>query len=146
LSTKHGEGLKREYASTRRHELYDDNEYDFRIVRITDSALVDPTTNEPTGATLVELNRDPDTPLVGEEMEIVGFGLTVEGHSEMSQDLYDVTVNVVGIETCRAQYGAFIMADTMVCGGVEGGGKDSCQVSSALSELARMPYNNANPS
>ena len=130
LSNKHGQGMKREYASTRRHEQYDEKQYDFRIVRITESALVEPTTAAtPTGAKLVELNRDPNLPSVGAEMEIVGFGITGEGQSEMAKDLYDVTVKVVDVETCRAQYGVeMIVPEKMICGGVEGGGKDSCQV------------------
>jgi trypsin len=145
LSIKHGEGMKREYAGTRRHELYHDDgkEYDFRIVRLNDSALVDPSTHEPTGANLVELNRDPNIPVVGGEMEIVGFGITEEEGTEMSQDLYDVTVNVVDFDTCHDMYGDLLMPDLMICGGVEGGGKDSCQVSSAPREQIQQqdkPY------
>jgi trypsin len=94
---------------------------------------VDPTTNEPTGAQLVELNRDPNIPMVRAEMEVVGFGITDEGNENMSEDLYDVTVNVVDFDTCRAQYGDNIVPEMMICGGVEGGGQDSCQVRSVLS-------------
>ena len=43
--------------------------------------------------------------------------------------LHKVTVPVVSDEDCNASYGAsgYSVADSMICAGLEEGGKDSCQ-------------------
>ncbi|CAB9511818.1 Vitamin K-dependent protein C (Fragment) [Seminavis robusta] len=131
LTTKHGQGMKRELVDTRLHEEYGaeyGNENDLRIVRIRESALVEPFTDKPTGVELVELNRDRRVPEDGSDLEIVGFGLTEEDGTAMSKDLYDVTVQKVPWETCNDQYGDDVIIDKlMICAGAEGGGKDACQ-------------------
>lgn len=135
LTSKHGEGMHRKMVANIAHPIYgtQDKEYDFRIVRLGESALVDPEDiQKKTGAAVVPLNRDRQVPADGDDLNIVGFGLTDEDGDAMSQDLHDVTVQVVPFDTCEAQYGSILVDDTMICGGVEGGGMDACQVRRSL--------------
>ncbi|XP_036973990.1 transmembrane protease serine 13a [Acanthopagrus latus] len=57
-----------------------------------------------------------------------GFGTTVAGSGTVSRDLMEVTVDIIGRETCnsRAVYGGSVTRN-MICAGDLNGGKDSCQ-------------------
>jgi len=57
---------------------------------------------------------------------VTGWGTTTEGGS-LARVLQKVTVFVVSDEHCRDSYGLSDIADSMICAGVDGGGKDSCQ-------------------
>jgi len=69
-----------------------------------------------------------DTP-AGTECTVTGWGTLSEGGFGLPNVLHKVTVPVVSDEDCNASYGAsgYSVADSMICAGVEEGGKDSCQ-------------------
>ncbi|KAL4882060.1 trypsin-like serine protease [Aspergillus karnatakaensis] len=63
----------------------------------------------------------------GTEVVISGWGSLSEGGAS-SPTLQAVTVNVVGIEECRAIFQDFgVITESMFCAGVPEGGKDACQ-------------------
>ncbi|KAM4589440.1 transmembrane protease serine 13a [Fundulus diaphanus] len=57
-----------------------------------------------------------------------GFGTTNAGSGVVSKDLMEVTVDIIGTETCNtpAVYGG-VVTKHMICAGKLQGGKDSCQ-------------------
>merc|ERR1739844_894339 len=71
-------------------------------------------------------------PYSGEEYDagtsctVSGWGTTSEGGS-LGKVLMKVTVPVVSDDDCRDAYGQSEVADSMICAGLDQGGKDSCQ-------------------
>jgi len=71
-------------------------------------------------------------PYSGEEYDagtsctVSGWGTTTEGGS-LGKVLMKVTVPVVSDDDCRDAYGQSEVADSMICAGLDQGGKDSCQ-------------------
>ena len=57
---------------------------------------------------------------------VSGWGTTSEGGS-LGRTLQKVTVPVVSDDHCRDSYGQSDIADSMICAGLDEGGKDSCQ-------------------
>jgi len=57
---------------------------------------------------------------------VSGWGTTSEGGS-LASVLQKVTVPVVSDKHCRDSYGASSITDSMICAGLDQGGKDSCQ-------------------
>lgn len=57
---------------------------------------------------------------------VTGWGTTSEGGS-LARVLQKVSVPVVSDDNCRDSYGADSIADSMICAGLDQGGKDSCQ-------------------
>merc|ERR1711982_138971 len=57
---------------------------------------------------------------------VSGWGTTSEGGS-LARTLMKVDVPVVGDDDCRDAYGQNDIADSMICAGLDAGGKDSCQ-------------------
>jgi len=57
---------------------------------------------------------------------VTGWGTTSEGGS-LARTLQKVDVPVVSDADCRDAYGADSIADSMICAGLDKGGKDSCQ-------------------
>jgi V8-like Glu-specific endopeptidase len=66
-------------------------------------------------------------PLPGADVVALGHGLLEEG-GEVSMDLQEVELNVIGYDNCNDEnsYKGNIQEDTMICAGVDGGGKDTC--------------------
>lgn len=62
---------------------------------------------------------------------VTGWGTEEEG-GRVSRVLRHVTVPLVDKATCKKEYGSQDITDSMICAGVEEGGKDSCQVIIAL--------------
>lgn len=68
-----------------------------------------------------------EMPQVGTECSVTGWGSTSAGGS-MSSNLLVTYVNIVDHEKCQAEYAdAQEVDDSMICAGVEFGGKDACQ-------------------
>jgi len=73
-----------------------------------------------------------DFPAANEEYDagtlctVSGWGTTSEG-GHLAKILQKVEVPVVSDEDCRASYGESDIADSMICAGLDQGGKDSCQ-------------------
>jgi len=57
---------------------------------------------------------------------VSGWGTTSEGGS-LARTLMKVDVPVVSDDDCRDAYGQNDIADSMICAGLDAGGKDSCQ-------------------
>merc|ERR1712106_900727 len=62
----------------------------------------------------------------GTQCTVSGWGTTSEGGS-LGRVLMKVTVPVVSDDDCRGAYGQDDIADSMICAGLDAGGKDSCQ-------------------
>jgi len=59
---------------------------------------------------------------------VTGWGLTTAGGSEIATVLQEVTVQTITNARCRQAYANIGTVDrSMICAGVEGGGKDACQ-------------------
>eukprot|EP00092_Neocalanus_flemingeri_P022811 GFUD01024735.1.p2 GENE.GFUD01024735.1~~GFUD01024735.1.p2 ORF type:complete len:279 (+),score=84.57 GFUD01024735.1:77-913(+) len=65
----------------------------------------------------------------GTECIVTGWGTLSEGGFGLPNVLHKVTVPVVSDEDCNKAYqsGGASVADSMICAGLEQGGKDSCQ-------------------
>lgn len=79
--------------------------------------------------TPVMLNTVRGVPADGEALRVFGFGDTTNLEEVFPSELQVVDVNAVSFEDCNDEdsYDGGIIDDIMLCGGVEGGGKDSCQ-------------------
>jgi trypsin len=111
------------------HPDYNRNlkEYDFQILKLDRSAIVDQHGNE-TGAAIVTLNRDYYHPAAGDDLQAVGFGSDAASDGKMVDTLLDVIFQTQSHDKCQDQYGPGRVPDQlMICMGVEGGGKDTCQ-------------------
>jgi len=62
----------------------------------------------------------------GTECIVSGWGTTSSGGS-LASTLQKVTVPVVSDDHCRDSYGQSDITDSMICAGLDQGGKDSCQ-------------------
>jgi trypsin len=80
---------------------------------------------EPSTAPLQALNFSPDSPPVGSEVTVIGYGATTEGGLS-STTLLEVKNNVLSFQTCNDYY-LTIVEPRMICMGDEAGGRDSCQ-------------------
>jgi len=73
-----------------------------------------------------------DFPSDGEEYDagtvctVTGWGTTSEG-GNLAHKLQKVDVPVVSDKDCRSAYGQSEITDSMICAGLDEGGKDSCQ-------------------
>jgi trypsin len=75
----------------------------------------------------VSFNTDHNLPYDNDQLTVMGFGLLDEGDYYGSMVLQEVNVNAVPHVICNAQYNGEIVEDAMLCAGVPGSGKDSCQ-------------------
>ena len=102
------------------------NDFDFMLIRLTESALVDQD-GKLTGAEVIPFNRNRTTPEVGDPILVIGFGRTSEDGRGMSPTLQEVEIKYVDDYTCELQYGGQkFNSGVQFCAGVDGGGKDSC--------------------
>merc|ERR1712038_1556086 len=62
----------------------------------------------------------------GHMCTVSGWGTTSEGGA-LARILQKVDVPVVSDDDCRDSYGQNDIADSMICAGLDAGGKDSCQ-------------------
>merc|ERR1719153_201814 len=74
----------------------------------------------------IDLPADMEEYDEGTECIVSGWGTTSEGGS-LAKVLHKVTVPVVSDKHCRSAYGHDDIADSMICAGLDQGGKDSCQ-------------------
>merc|ERR1712106_917970 len=74
----------------------------------------------------ISLPSDGKEYSAGTMCTVSGWGTTSEGGS-LGSTLMKVTVPVVSDDDCRAAYGQSDVADSMICAGLDEGGKDSCQ-------------------
>ncbi|XP_036334693.1 trypsin delta-like [Rhagoletis pomonella] len=100
------------------HEKYSSiNDYDVAILvlanQLTFNAYIQP----------IALAKE--RPEAGTDVIVTGWGTLEEG-GNVSDQLQQVTVNVIDNVTCRRSY-PFLVTGRMLCAGVVGGGKDACQ-------------------
>ena len=117
------------------HPNYDDFTLanDFRLLRLSNDVTVG-------GSNVVlSINGQSSRPSAGEDLTVLGLGLTSEGGS--SPDiLRDVEIQAISTNTCNqaSGYGGDVENDIMFCAGVSGGGKDSCQGDSGRSNTRSL--------
>jgi len=61
------------------------------------------------------------------DLTVTGWGTTSEGSGSLPSALKTVTVPFVSDKDCRGAYSEDEVADSMICAGLDAGGKDSCQ-------------------
>merc|ERR1712183_903441 len=74
----------------------------------------------------IDLPSDGEEYSAGTMCTVSGWGTTSEGGS-LAQVLMKVEVPVVSDDDCRGAYGQSDIANSMICAGLDEGGKDSCQ-------------------
>merc|ERR1719486_747352 len=74
----------------------------------------------------ISLPYDGEEYSSGTMCTVSGWGTTSSGGS-LASTLMKVSVPVVSDDDCRNSYGQSDIADSMICAGLEEGGKDSCQ-------------------
>jgi hypothetical protein len=112
----------RQIVSRRVYPGYDFDAFDGDIMVLK----LDSPSNQPT----VAINSDPNEPTIGEDLIIIGHGVTTEGAFAGSTDLRKVTVPTVSHAECVEAYDDYfidIFEDSMLCAGFQEGGMDSCQ-------------------
>jgi len=124
-------GIERQIEYVQGHPGYLDTlqDFDFLLIKLTKSALVDSEGN-PTGVQSIAINRSPDIPASGDPILVMGFGKTDAYGSGAGQSdiMQQVQIEYIADTTCREQYGADqFYQPLMFCAGVAGGGKDTCQ-------------------
>ena len=119
-------GQVRQVARELPHEDYDADttDHDFMLIFLEEPAdLVDE-------VGLVRLNNDPQLPLPGDEVIVMGWGVTNTNTGELSDVLIEVSVEVITNEECDASgddtdnYNDQI-TENMLC--ARDNGEDSCQ-------------------
>ena len=80
--------------------------------------------------TIVQLNFDPNVPVDGQEVTVMGWGLTDPDESSTSPILLEAQLQIVSNEECAASMDPYsnyeeLVYDDMVC--AYGAGADSCQ-------------------
>jgi trypsin len=83
-----------------------------------------PTSSTVSYASLAASGSDPAS---GSSASVAGWGTTSSGGSSLPVDLRRVTVPIISRATCQSQYGTSAVTTSMVCAGLNTGGKDSCQ-------------------
>ena len=106
------------------HNVHPDYDFDTMENDVMVMKLDSKSTHPP-----VLLNADSDNPSNGDDLVVIGHGLTDPDDFEGSEELRKVTVPFVPHDQCAAadMDGIQIFEESMLCAGLEEGGKDSCQ-------------------
>jgi secreted trypsin-like serine protease len=98
-------------------------------VEVNDVMLVKLAGPAPVGrdVALVTLNFDPCVPANDEPVTVIGYGRTSED-GPLSDVLLKADLSTVDSSECQEFWGSHLDQETMVCAGVDEGGRDSCQV------------------
>jgi len=124
--------VHRTIAAFERHPRYNmeysTREWDYLILKLDKSALVDDDGN-PTGVKTIPLNRNASIPQAGDKLWGIGYGQLGEDIEGMSPTLQEVSIAAYSNATCEKQYTKFFEQDYMFCSGNPDGygGKDTCQ-------------------
>jgi trypsin len=102
------------------HEDY--NDFDIS----NDIALMKLSTPLKLGGVVQAIQLQTESVAAGVDAYVTGWGTTTSGGS-LPAGLRGVTVPIVSDADCREAYGQSDIFDSMICAGLEQGGKDSCQ-------------------
>lgn len=91
--------------------------YDFMVLKIAQPV----TDFEP-----IKINRDSSVPATGQDLTVIGLGLTSDG-GDLADTLREVNVTTVSDRECNEAFFGEIIEDVMLCAGTKPGGKDACQ-------------------
>ncbi|CAB9525370.1 Coagulation factor IX (Fragment) [Seminavis robusta] len=130
-------GVRRTFVQSIPHPDYNDNteEFDAMLLKLNSSALMDrwfnvseqEWFNASTGLSTVEYNRNHSNPHAGDDLLVMGFGVTQVSQSVQVAELYELTVPAFN-RTCPSRYGeGEIFPNVMICAGYPEGGRDTCQ-------------------
>lgn len=119
-------GQVRKVARELPHEDYDADttDYDYMLIFLEEPADLSD------GVGLVRLNNDPESPLPGDEVVVIGWGVTDTDTGDLSDVLMEVSVNVISNDECEDSkddmdsYKGQI-TENMLC--ARDNGEDSCQ-------------------
>lgn len=105
---------------------YDTINYDFALLRLEEKVKL------PTSSNVVfKINKDENLPAVGQNLTVIGLGLTrtddVDLPNLRPNILQEVVVQATDHETCNKQYYGNVVEESMLCAGVKGGGKSWIQ-------------------
>lgn len=132
------EGVKRYIEASISHPDYPNKDpgYDFMLLKIHGSALEDTYYDNvaeewitvKTDVSTIELNTEESNPEEGDELLVMGFGVTKSGDEKGVKDMQEVRVAAYD-KDCTSSIGKHkeYDPDTMLCAGYREGGKDSCQ-------------------
>merc|ERR1711964_110746 len=125
------------------HHLYEDDpdQEDIAVAKVmlheqydswtisNDICLLELESSADFGSSVIDkimLPSDGEEYTAGTTCTVSGWGTTSEGGS-LAKVLMKVDVPVVSDDDCRGSYGQDEIADSMICAGLDAGGKDSCQ-------------------
>lgn len=115
-------GYSRTCESVINHPAYNDDtlENDFSLCLLDSPVPVDESYIQ------LDLNEDENDPEDGEDLIVLGLGVTESGN--VAQYLQNVTVPTISNEKCnKGDYYGGMIKDSMLCAGYEKGQMDSCQ-------------------
>merc|ERR1711964_52232 len=111
------------------HHLYEDDPDQEDIAVANDICLLELESSADFSSSVIDkimLPSDGEEYTAGTTCTVSGWGTTSEGGS-LAKVLMKVDVPVVSDDDCRGSYGQDEIADSMICAGLDAGGKDSCQ-------------------
>lgn len=114
-------GIRRKITERRPHPNYDSTSFQNDVMLLK---LDIPVNERP----FAQVNRSPSTPSDNQDLVVVGMG-TLQTGGGTPDVLQEVAVQVVAHRVCNGffMYNGDIDDGSMICAGVNGGGKDSCQ-------------------
>lgn len=131
------DGVKRYVMESFPHPDYNsDNEhYDFMLIKLDSTALEEGFFNEssrewtmqPTGLTTISLNEDATQPAKGDDLLVMGFGVTDPKDEFQVAELNEVTVKAFSYDCPSNFLEATIEPEIMICAGYEEGLRDACK-------------------
>jgi trypsin len=102
-----------------KHPQYDDTAHymDYALLKLSGHSIL---------GSPVALNNRTSVPSIKDQVTAMGWGRTSE-MGPLSQVLQKVTLNYISTEKCLEVYAEKFIDPSMLCAGVDEGGKDACQ-------------------
>ncbi|CAB9504566.1 This enzyme is probably necessary for target cell lysis in cell-mediated immune responses [Seminavis robusta] len=137
---RRGTGVARNMAKRIPHPRWDDSlrsniEWDFLVVKLNQ------TTKGVEGLIPIPLNDQNDYPVGGETLTAIGYGRLTSGGRELPDMLRHVEIAAFSNERCGTYYGdtgVTFQQESMLCAGVDGGGRGLVKVTAVALSLIKM--------
>ena len=125
-STQLRQGLERRVLQVIPHPEYSavTTQYDFIVLKLNASAVTQPL--DILDISVIPLNRNDAHPPKDSVLQLMGFGTTYEGGSELTEILQEGQVKAYDTD-CKHSYGSQYDSSLMLCAGFPQGDIDSCQ-------------------